>query len=250
MKKNYLLIKTTLILAFTFLSQNLTAQCVISNNPQFAFPWESTANWSIGQGFTAECSGALEYVQLLAGTTGTISAGTLKVYNGNSVSGTPIYTQAYPQITISQVNDPIRINVTGNVNITQGNQYTFEFTIDTGMSIVADFTNEYSGGNTFRDGASLSSTDAKFSVSISDDTLGLDTFKVSNNIKVLPNPTSEYIKVSGLKNEATYSIYNILGSEITHGKISDNEKINVQNLTDGTYFLKFNTGNAVKFIKE
>ncbi|WP_418513460.1 T9SS type A sorting domain-containing protein [Corallibacter sp.] len=250
MKKNYLLIKTTLILAFTFLSQNLTAQCVISNNPQFAFPWESTANWSIGQGFTAECSGALEYVQLLAGTTGTISAGTLKVYNGNTVSGAPIYTQAYPQITISQANDPIRINVTGNVNITQGNQYTFEFTIDTGMSIVADFTNGYSGGNTFRDGASLSSTDAKFSVSISDDTLGLDTFKVSNNIKVLPNPTSNYIKVSGLKNKATYSIYNTLGAEIKNGAISNNEQIDIRGFTNGLYFLKLDNKNTIKFIKQ
>lgn len=250
MKKNYLLIKTTLILAFTFLSQNLTAQCVISNNPQFAFPWESTANWSIGQGFTAECSGALEYVQLLAGTTGTISAGTLKIYNGNSVSGTPIYTQAYPKITISQANNPIRINVTGNVNITQGNQYTFEFTIDTGMSIVADFTNGYSGGNTFRDGASLSSTDAKFSVSISDDTLGLDTFKVSNNIKVLPNPTSKYIKVSGLKNKATYSIYNTLGAEIKSGAISNNEQIDIRGFTNGLYFLKLDNENTIKFIKQ
>ncbi|WP_417212907.1 T9SS type A sorting domain-containing protein [Bizionia sp.] len=250
MKKNYLSIKTTLVLAFTFLLQNLTAQCVVSNNPQFAFPWESTANWSIGQGFTAECSGALEYVQFLAGTTGTISAGTLKVYSGNTVSGTPIYSQAYPEITISQANDPIRINVTGNVNVTQGNQYTFEFTIDTGMSIVADFTNGYSGGNTFRDGASLSLTDAKFSVSISDDTLGLDAFSVSNSIKVLPNPASEYIKVSGLKNIATYSIYNALGSKITHGKTSDNEAIDIKSFANGLYFLKLENGNTLKFIKD
>ncbi|SFN48547.1 Por secretion system C-terminal sorting domain-containing protein [Bizionia echini] len=249
MKKNYLSIKTTLILAFTFLLQNLTAQCVVSNNPQFAAPWESTANWSIGQGFTAECSGALEYVQFLAASTGTISAGTLKVYSGNTVSGTPIYTQAYPEITISQVNDPIRINVTGNVNVSQSNQYTFEFTIDTGMSIVADFVNEYTGGNLFRDGVGLSITDAKFSVSISDDTLGVDAFNVSNNIKVLPNPASEYIKVSGLKNIATYSIYNALGSKITHGKISDNEAIDIKSFANGLYFLKLENGNTVKFIK-
>ncbi|WP_157757659.1 T9SS type A sorting domain-containing protein [Pseudalgibacter alginicilyticus] len=250
MKKNYLSIRTTLILAFTFLLQNLTAQCVINNNPQFAVPWESTANWSIGQGFTAECSGALEYVQFLAATTGTISAGTLKIFNGNTVSGTPIYTQAYSEITISQVNDPIRINISSDVNVTQGSQYTFEFTIDTGMSIVADFVNEYSGGNAFRDGVDLSITDAKFSVSISDNALGLDVFNVSNSIKVLPNPASEYIKVSGLKNKTTYSIYNALGLGITQGKIFDNEAIDIRSFANGIYFLKLENGNTVKFIKD
>ena len=54
------------------------------------------------------------------------SAGTLNVYSGNSVSGTPIYTQSHPSITINNIGDPIRINITNTLALTQFlNQYTF-----------------------------------------------------------------------------------------------------------------------------
>lgn len=70
------------------------------------------------------------------------------------------------------------------------------------------------------------------------------------HVKLFPNPTTEYIQISGLKNTENYSIYNINGSEISTGSISNYEKIDVRNYSNGLYFLKFKKGNTIKFMKK
>ena len=80
--------------------------------------------------------------------------------------------------------------------------------------------------------------------------LSINEHQSFENIKIFPNPSSEYITVSGLENEENYSIYNITGSELKSGIISENDLIDIQNLTNGLYFLKFEKGNTLKFIKD
>ncbi len=81
--------------------------------------------------------------------------------------------------------------------------------------------------------------------------LSIDDFVVTiNKIKLYPNPSREFIQLSGLTKSENYKIYNIIGSRIANGKISNNEKIEITNLTNGIYFLKFDNGNTLKFIKE
>jgi hypothetical protein len=41
-----------------------------------------------------------------------------------------------------------------------------------------------------------------------------------------------------------------MGSEIIKGSISVDEKINVKDYSKGVYFLKFDNGTTVKFVKE
>ncbi|WP_179336890.1 T9SS type A sorting domain-containing protein [Winogradskyella ludwigii] len=106
-------------------------------------------NYSCGQGYIAQCDGTLEYVQFLAASAGTIPAGTLKIFSGNQVSGSPIYTQSHPAITVSQANDPIRVDITGVVNMVNNVQYTFEITINN-VDILFDFAGGYSGGTFFQ----------------------------------------------------------------------------------------------------
>ena len=72
----------------------------------------------------------------------------------------------------------------------------------------------------------------------------------SKKITIFPNPTSDFIRISGLKKVENYRIYNILGSEIKKGSISDDEKIDIQNIANGLYLLKFDNGNTIRFIKE
>ena len=78
--KNYLKIKTTILLLMT--TSITYSQCLINYNNNgtnltfFAFE-------ELGQGFTSLCDGELEYVQFVANSTGIITAGTLKIYNGN-----------------------------------------------------------------------------------------------------------------------------------------------------------------------
>ena len=80
--------------------------------------------------------------------------------------------------------------------------------------------------------------------------LGVNQFEVEQNINLYPNPTSDLINISGLKNKANYTIYGLLGDKILKGTISDNRQIDVKNVSNGLYFLKFENGNTIKFIKE
>jgi hypothetical protein len=72
----------------------------------------------------------------------------------------------------------------------------------------------------------------------------------AHNIKVYPNPTTGVIQVSGVTSEVSYDIYSITGAEIAKGTLSADGKIDVSNISNGLYFLTFDNGNTVKFIKK
>lgn len=80
-------------------------------------------------------------------------------------------------------------------------------------------------------------------------TLSIDD-QINAKISLFPNPASNYVSVTGLKNKANYTIYNVLGAKINAGTITVDGKIDIQNLTNGVYLLKFDGGNTLKFIKE
>lgn len=71
-----------------------------------------------------------------------------------------------------------------------------------------------------------------------------------NAIKIYPNPATEIINIKKLKNVESYKIYNLLGSQISNGTISENGQIDIKNLSKGLYFLKFSNGSTIKFIKK
>lgn len=81
-------------------------------------------------------------------------------------------------------------------------------------------------------------------------TLSTIDFSKPEELKVYPNPASEFVQISGLDTSEDYKIINILGAEIKTGKISSAEKIDIQNLTRGVYFLEIASTNTIKFIKE
>lgn len=83
----------------------------------------------------------------------------------------------------------------------------------------------------------------------SDQTLSTDNFEL-NKVKVFPNPSTNFIQVHGLLKETAYTIYNVLGKEIRKGVTSAIDKIDVQRIPEGTYFLKLNGKEAIRFIKE
>lgn len=83
-----------------------------------------------------------------------------------------------------------------------------------------------------------------------DQNLSTTEFELKNSIKLYPNPSSVFIQVSGLTENANYRIYNVLGAEVNQGIVSDNEPIDIKNFTSGLYFLNLDNGNTIKFIKE
>lgn len=80
-------------------------------------------------------------------------------------------------------------------------------------------------------------------------TLSILNIESIEKFTLFPNPSSELIKVSGLKENENYRIYNVLGTEIKSGIVSNNEQIDIRNFTKGVYFLKFDNANTIKFIK-
>ncbi|WP_115812916.1 NHL domain-containing protein, partial [Winogradskyella pacifica] len=77
-----------------------------------------------------------------------------------------------------------------------------------------------------------------------------DFFTDKGSVIIYPNPSNDFIQLSGLSKKEKYKIYNILGSEIASGSISNKDRVNVKNFTNGLYLLKFDNGNTIKFIKE
>jgi len=73
-----------------------------------------------------------------------------------------------------------------------------------------------------------------------------------NDISLYPNPTSQYLNLNTLEN-VTYTIITIAGKVLLNGSLSENEKISVQSLEKGVYFLRLDSRKnqkILKFIKE
>ncbi len=76
------------------------------------------------------------------------------------------------------------------------------------------------------------------------------SFAVTNSIAIYPNPSANFVQVSGLKATESFTFYNVLGQSVMSGLVSDNVKIDVQNLANGIYYLNIGNGNSIRFIKE
>ncbi len=76
------------------------------------------------------------------------------------------------------------------------------------------------------------------------------------NISVYPNPANELLNViyTGINDQKTYIIYNLLGQEFMSGMIAQNRsEIHIQELPSGIYILKLTSENgqsAMKFVKQ
>jgi hypothetical protein len=81
-------------------------------------------------------------------------------------------------------------------------------------------------------------------------TLSVPDYELEKTINLYPNPSNNYIIISGLSKIESYTIYSVIGSKIVSGNISNNKKIDIRNFTNGLYFLKFDNGNTIKFLKE
>jgi hypothetical protein len=70
---------------------------------------------------------------------------------------------------------------------------------------------------------------------------------IKSNVKVYPNPASDYINVdiAGQANNATLSLINAQGQVVLSKTIQNHEQINISNLTKGMYLYKISTNGNV-----
>lgn len=82
-------------------------------------------------------------------------------------------------------------------------------------------------------------------------TLGLNTQTIET-IKMYPNPASSVLNFKGIISEAVeVTVFDILGKEIMSVDMGSSLTLDVSNLENGTYILKFKDSDSVlKFVKE
>lgn len=80
--------------------------------------------------------------------------------------------------------------------------------------------------------------------------LSISTINSLDPISLYPNPSNKLITISGLKANDNFKIYSTIGLEVKSGNISNQNEIDIKDFTNGVYFLKFENGNTLKFIKE
>ena len=102
----------------------------------------------------------------------------------------------------------------------------------------------FSGGNSSRDLTYF------LDIECFGDVLSTPDYDLEDNITLYPNPSSSFIKISGLKERGKYTLFDSLGRRISNNEIGNNESINIQNLDTGLYFIKFESGSTLKFIKK
>lgn len=70
------------------------------------------------------------------------------------------------------------------------------------------------------------------------------------NISLYPNPSSDFIQISGITKSETIAVYDMLGTKAFDLVVNENDKVNIHKLTNGIYVMKFENGTALKFMKK
>jgi hypothetical protein len=253
MKNQYSIFRLSLLFLVLLLSQNVSSQCEFgfetsnSDITAEANPSEATL---YGQGFTAECSGLLEYVQFISSGEGTFKSGTIKVFSGNGTEGIPIYSEVYPDLSIPDGRRPIRVEITEPLEVTKDSQYTFQLVVNNEVGIVFSGENQYAGGSAFDGETAFENLDFFFDVSIAAQSLSVDNNEIPLKLTLSPNPSKDFVQIANLKNSKKYEIFNVLGRQVQKGIISNNKKIDIRNFSSGLYLLKVEGGAFFKFIKK
>jgi hypothetical protein len=202
------------------------------------------------QGFTAECSGFLKYVQFISSGAGTFSSGTIKVFSGDGVTGELLYSSEYPEQTIVDGRRPIRVEITEPLEVEQGSQYTFQMQFNGQLGVVIGENNQYEGGSAFDGETPFGDADFFFNVSISDQSLSISDNNVSLKLALFPNPSKDFIQINNLIDTTEYKIFNILGKQVYQGSTEETKKIDIRSLDKGLYLIRTDSGAVSKFIKQ
>ena len=67
-------------------------------------------------------------------------------------------------------------------------------------------------------------------------TLGINELNTDVDFKIYPNPTTNFINLININLKGKFEIFDMLGNRVSNGNLI--EKIDVRNLSSGTYFLK------------
>lgn len=238
MNKIYaLLVSAILLLSF----HNVSAQCTAQFTQGTSNSNGNGYNW--GNAFIAPCSGVLEYVQLYAATSGTVAAGTLRIFAGNTVSGTPIYTQSYPAFAVT-AGSPLRVNLSGVFNVVNQSQYTFVLWISGVNIYYYPSFSIYPGGGSFQNGGASYKHNFKVSVL---SPAGTNELSNGSAVSLFPNPTNGKFRVvcedaSSLQCEVIDQLGKVVLSTTLQNDLSD--ELDLSAYPKGLYLVRLSNANG------
>lgn len=135
----------------------------------------------------------------------------------------------------------------GGSNILSPNSFAFNQTNET-LVVVGSYSDDIQL-DSFQFTASATSIEG-FLGAFNTNLLSIDDYNSNLMVNIHPNPSSDFIRMSGLNNPKNYTIYNILGKEISQGYVDQNTVIDIRNYANGLYFIHFENKAIKKFIKK
>lgn len=165
---------------------------IIQQNTQQAYIAVNNL-YNSGQSFTATVTGVLSKIDV--NLRQAVSNSTLRIYSGNTVSGTAIYQQTGISLGAGWQS----ITLSSAFNLSANQQYTF---VLTGSAFGYALSNVYSGGNLWYNGFSYSLYDAAFRVyqesSGSAIQVELASVQKTPGFQVFPNPSRGKFSINSL----------------------------------------------------
>ena len=71
----------------------------------------------------------------------------------------------------------------------------------------------------------------------------------SQTLQLYPNPTQNHLVIKGLEGAYSYSIHDLSGRIVLRGESNHDQRIDLQNLTNGTYFIQINGARLQRTMK-
>lgn len=234
----------------------LNAQCGPSYGDNSNF---DSAGSSVGISFTTDnaCAGTLTSITFSSGftvqpsgPTNTIGYATVRLYEGNGLGGNVLATLNNEELTANGIFDFSSLMI----SMSASTQYTIivsDFTLptSTGHGFNTPWFPNYTGGALYVNDTERPGEHLAFSVSIDDSTLSIDDFDAEKTkVKIYPNPATNLIQLTSLKQQENYTILDVYGKKVAAGVVSENKIINVEQLSKGIYFIQLKK-KVLKFIK-
>jgi len=168
---------------------------------------DGSINNSLWFSFVAPSSGAVEISTAIAG--GTLLDSEIEMYSVSACNDFTTFTKINPTTTSSTELEALNYK-----DLTQGETYYVQVDNPTGVE------------------------PGSFGLEITTQTLSQDSFS-TQDFHVYPNPAKDKLQVSGIKNQASIQIYNLLGKQVINlNNISDNQAFDVSSLSSGVYIIK------------
>lgn len=172
---------------------------------------DGSINNTLWFSFVAPSSGAVEISTAING--GTLAASEIAVYSNSNCGDFSTYSKIEP-VQGNTTTSSTQLAVLNYEGLTAGATYYVQVDTPTGVD------------------------PGSFGLEITTQTLSQKSFS-RQGFNIYPNPAKDKLQVSGIKNQASIQIYNLLGKQVINlNNISDNQAFDVSSLSSGVYIIK------------